>query len=61
MTLCACGREAMPNSQECRTCYEDSARHAYRERNEPVSLGRPVPKLYLSEAKIRTQPKRRTE
>ena len=38
---------------QCRTCYEDSARHAYRERNEPVSLGRPVPKLYLSESKVR--------
>ncbi len=40
--LCPCGRAAMRNSHECRTCYEDAVRREWREQFRlEASLGTP--------------------
>ena len=42
--FCLCGRPALRNSRECRTCYEDAVRREWREQFRlEASLGAPGP------------------
>jgi hypothetical protein len=52
ITFCDCGRPALPDSGECRTCYEDAYRRRWRDESRfQESRQAPVP-VVLAQAKM---------
>jgi len=53
-TFCECGRPAINGSRECRTCYEDALRRAWREESRHEASLRACAPLTIVRPAIRT-------